>query len=46
MGQWGNAKLCNVANLDRLRRGDAVSYVEDIGDTGPIVSKIRASERA
>jgi len=32
--------------FDRLRRGDDVSYVEDMGDTGPIASKVRALERA
>jgi ribosomal subunit interface protein len=27
--------------FDDLRRGDEVSYVEDMGDTGPIASKVR-----
>jgi cold shock CspA family protein len=30
-----------VGDFDRLRRGDAVSYVEEVGDTGPIATKIR-----
>lgn len=30
-----------VGNFDRLRRGDAVSYVEEVGDTGPMATKIR-----
>jgi ribosome-associated translation inhibitor RaiA/cold shock CspA family protein len=30
-----------VGDFDRLKRGDAVSYVEEVGDTGPIASKIR-----
>jgi ribosome-associated translation inhibitor RaiA/cold shock CspA family protein len=30
-----------IGDFDRLRRGDAVSYVEEIGDTGPIATKIR-----
>ena len=30
-----------AGDFDRLRRGDAVYYVEDIGDTGPIASKVR-----
>ena len=29
-------------DFDRLRRGDAVSYVEQVGDTGPTASKVRA----
>ena len=35
-----------TGDFDRLRRGDDVSYVEDMGDTGPIASKVRALERA
>jgi cold shock CspA family protein/ribosome-associated translation inhibitor RaiA len=31
-----------VGEFDRLRRGDEVHYVEDMGDTGPIASKVRA----
>jgi ribosome-associated translation inhibitor RaiA/cold shock CspA family protein len=31
-----------TGTFDKLKRGDAVSYVEDIGDTGPIATKIRA----
>ncbi len=30
-----------IGDFDRLRRGDAVSYVEEVGDTGPIATKIR-----
>lgn len=30
-----------TGDFDRLRRGDAVTYVEDVGDTGPIATKIR-----
>ena len=30
-----------VGDFDRLRRGDAVSYVEEVGDTGPMATKIR-----
>ena len=30
-----------AGDFDQLRRGDAVYYVEDIGDTGPIASKVR-----
>ncbi|MFN3656089.1 MAG: HPF/RaiA family ribosome-associated protein [Pseudolabrys sp.] len=33
-------------DFDRLHRGDAVSYVEDMGDTGPIASKVRVIEKA
>ena len=29
-------------DFDKLKRGDAVSYVEAVGDTGPIASKVRA----
>jgi ribosome-associated translation inhibitor RaiA/cold shock CspA family protein len=29
-------------DFDALRRGDAVTYVEETGDTGPIASKVRA----
>jgi len=28
-------------DFDALRRGDEVSYVEQVGDTGPIASKVR-----
>jgi len=28
-------------DFDQLRRGDEVYYVEDVGDTGPIASKVR-----
>jgi ribosome-associated translation inhibitor RaiA/cold shock CspA family protein len=30
-----------IGDFDRLRRGDAVSYVEEVGDTGPMATKIR-----
>jgi ribosomal subunit interface protein len=29
-------------DFDRLKRGDDVTYVEEMGDTGPIASKVRA----
>jgi ribosomal subunit interface protein len=29
-------------DFDKLRRGDDVTYVEEMGDTGPIASKVRA----
>lgn len=31
-----------VGDFEKLRRGDAVSYVEELGDTGPVASKVRA----
>ena len=30
-----------LGDFDQLRRGDEVYYVEDVGDTGPIASKVR-----
>mgnify|MGYP005816839675 CR=1 FL=1 len=30
-----------VGDFDRLKRGDAVRYVEEVGDTGPIATKVR-----
>ena len=30
-----------TGDFDQLRRGDDVSYVEEVGDTGPIATKIR-----
>jgi cold shock CspA family protein/ribosome-associated translation inhibitor RaiA len=33
-------------DFDALTRGQEVSYVEDLGDTGPIASKVRVKERA
>jgi ribosome-associated translation inhibitor RaiA/cold shock CspA family protein len=30
-----------AGDFDKLRRGDAVSYVEETGDTGPVASKVR-----
>lgn len=35
-----------TGDFDRLRRGDEVSYVEAMGDTGPVASKVRVAERA
>jgi ribosome-associated translation inhibitor RaiA/cold shock CspA family protein len=35
-----------IGDFDRLRRGDAVSYVEEVGDTGPIATKIRVKASA
>lgn len=32
-----------TGNFDSLQRGDEVSYVEEIGDTGPIATKVRAA---
>jgi cold shock CspA family protein len=29
-----------TGNFDKLRRGDEVYYVEDVGDTGPIATKV------
>jgi cold shock CspA family protein/ribosome-associated translation inhibitor RaiA len=34
-----NALLCG--DFDALKRGDELHYVEDVGDTGPIASKVR-----
>jgi ribosome-associated translation inhibitor RaiA/cold shock CspA family protein len=31
-----------AGDFDDLHRGDEVTYVEDVGDTGPIATKIRA----
>jgi cold shock CspA family protein len=28
-------------NFDKLKRGDEVYYIEDVGDTGPIAIKVR-----
>jgi cold shock CspA family protein/ribosome-associated translation inhibitor RaiA len=33
-------------NFDDLRRGQQVYYVEDMGDTGPIASKVRIKKNA
>ena len=33
-------------NFDELGRGDEVHYVEDIGDTGPVASKVRIKKAA
>ena len=32
--------------FDKLRRGDEVTYVEEVGDTGPIATKVRVKETA
>jgi cold shock CspA family protein len=29
-----------TGDFDKLRRGDAVYYVEDVGDTGPMATKV------
>jgi cold shock CspA family protein len=29
-----------TGNFDKLRRGDEVYYVEDVGDTGPMATKV------
>jgi cold shock CspA family protein/ribosome-associated translation inhibitor RaiA len=34
-----------VGNFDKLERGDEVHYVEDIGDTGPIATKVRVKAK-
>ncbi len=31
-------------DFDRLRQGDEVHYIEDVGDTGPIATKVRVKE--
>jgi ribosome-associated translation inhibitor RaiA/cold shock CspA family protein len=30
-----------TGDFDRMRRGDDLTYVEDVGDTGPIATKVR-----
>ena len=30
-----------AGNFDELKRGDELFYVEEMGDTGPIASKVR-----
>jgi len=35
-----------VGDFDALERGDAVTYVEGAGDTGPTASKVRVVEKA
>jgi cold shock CspA family protein len=32
-------------DFDHLSRGDEVHYNDDIGDTGPIATKVRVKER-
>jgi cold shock CspA family protein len=34
-----------IGDFDDLRRGDQVSYVEEMGDTGPVASKVRLLRR-
>jgi ribosome-associated translation inhibitor RaiA/cold shock CspA family protein len=33
-----------IGDFEDLRRGDEVHYVEDVGDTGPIASKVRVKK--
>lgn len=33
-----------TGDFDRLRRGNEVYYVEDVGDTGPIATKVRVKQ--
>ena len=33
-------------DFDDLKRGDEVYYVEDVGDTGPIATKVRVKARS
>jgi cold shock CspA family protein len=30
-----------TGDFKKLKRGDSVSYVEQVGDSGPIASKVR-----
>ena len=34
-----------AGDFDALERGDEVYYVEDMGDTGPVASKVRLKVR-
>ncbi|HEY7457957.1 MAG TPA: HPF/RaiA family ribosome-associated protein [Xanthobacteraceae bacterium] len=34
-----------TGDFDRLKRGDEVHYVEEVGDTGPIATKVRAKNK-
>jgi hypothetical protein len=34
-----------AGDFDKLRRGDEVYYIEDVGDTGPIATKVRVTGR-
>jgi ribosome-associated translation inhibitor RaiA/cold shock CspA family protein len=34
-----------IGDFDALKRGDEVYYVEDMGDTGPIATKVRCKDR-
>jgi len=33
-----------TGDFDQLHRGDVVSYVEEMGDNGPMASKVRVLE--
>jgi cold shock CspA family protein len=33
-----------TGDFDRLHRGDEVSYIEEMGDNGPMASKVRVLE--
>ena len=33
-----------IGDFDALKRGDALHYVEDVGDTGPIATKVRVRQ--
>ena len=33
-----------TGDFDRLQRGDDLTYVEDLGDTGPIATKVRVTK--
>ena len=33
-----------IGDFDKLRRGDDITYVENVGDTGPIATKVRLIE--
>jgi cold shock CspA family protein/ribosome-associated translation inhibitor RaiA len=35
-----------TGEFDKLRRGDDVTYVEEVGDTGPIATKVRVKTAA
>ena len=35
------AQVMDIGDFDTLQRGDPVFYVEDVGDTGPIATKVR-----
>jgi ribosome-associated translation inhibitor RaiA/cold shock CspA family protein len=35
-----------TGDFDQLKRGDSLTYVEDVGDTGPIATKVRVKAGA